>query len=100
MENKERGPERNSSPYEDQIQLGNRIMDMLSERAKNPGEAFVLLQQLSVYVWDQYKIDWSDREDHKVADTRKQRYLDYISSIIDQKLSEESSSNPPNENAS
>jgi len=53
---------------------------------KNPGEAFVILQQLSIFIWDQYKIDWSDRGGHKVADSRKQRYIDFISELIDSKM--------------
>jgi hypothetical protein len=69
---------------EGKTNLGDEILEMLGQRTKNPGEAFVLLQQLSVFLWAQYKIDWSDVQGHKVADTRKQRYLDFLSGLIDQ----------------
>jgi hypothetical protein len=63
--------------------LGNEILELLNKRTKNPGEAFVLLQQLCIFIWDQYQIDWKDKEGLKVSDTRKQRYLDYVSDFID-----------------
>jgi hypothetical protein len=65
------------------LNLGEEILKLLNERTENPGQAFVLLQQLCLFVWDQYQIDWKDRENQKVADTRKQRYLDYVSDLID-----------------
>jgi hypothetical protein len=64
--------------------LGEEILALLGERTQNPGEAFVLLQQLSIYIWAQYKVDWDNHEGHQVADTRKQRLLDFISGLIDQ----------------
>jgi hypothetical protein len=69
---------------EGKTNLGDEILEMLGQRTKNPGEAFVLLQQLSVFLWAQYKIDWSDGQGHQVADTRKQRYIDFLSGLIDQ----------------
>jgi len=75
--NQEGAPEGNGN-------LGNEILEMLGQRTKNPGEAFVLLQQLSVFLWAQYKIDWGNSQGHKVADTPKQRYLDFLSGLIDQ----------------
>jgi hypothetical protein len=63
--------------------LGDEILNTLGEHCKDPGQAFVLLQQLTIYVWDQYKIDWSSNEDHQVAPSRKQRYLDYVTQLID-----------------
>jgi hypothetical protein len=60
--------------------LANEIMDLVSQKCKNPGEAFVLLQQLTVFVWDQYKIDWNQNTS---ATTRKSRYLDYVSELLD-----------------
>jgi hypothetical protein len=63
--------------------LGDEILRLLNQRTANPGEAFVLLQQLCIFVWDQYQIDWKDKEDLKVADNRKQRYMDYVSDLID-----------------
>jgi hypothetical protein len=65
------------------LTLGDEILNLLTERTQNPGEAFVLLQQLCIFVWDQYQIDWKDKEGQKVADTRKQRYLDYVSDLIE-----------------
>jgi hypothetical protein len=63
--------------------LANEILDMVTQNCKNPGEAFILLQQLSIFVWDQYKIDWNQSIDTAVSDTRKQRYLDYLSELLD-----------------
>jgi hypothetical protein len=63
--------------------LGDEILKLLNERTQNPGEAFVLLQQLGIFVWDQYQIDWKDKEGVKVAETRKQRYMDFVSDLID-----------------
>jgi hypothetical protein len=81
--------ENESGAAEEQIQnsqpanLGDEILNILGERCKNPGEAFVILQQLCIYVWDQYKIDWSIEEGSPVSTTRKQRYLDYVTQLID-----------------
>jgi hypothetical protein len=63
--------------------ISDEILDLLQKNTKNPGEAFVLLQQLTLYVWDQFKIDWSKSEGREAAATRKQRYLDYASTLID-----------------
>jgi hypothetical protein len=68
---------------EDKSQLGDDILKLLGERTPNPSEAFVLLQQLSIFLWDQYNIDWHDQAGQMVAGTRKQRYLDYVSSLVD-----------------
>jgi hypothetical protein len=73
----------NSLPEKDPANLGDDVLNMISQRTENPGEAFVLLQQLSIFLWEQYKIDWNEHEGVKVADSRKQRYLDYISQLID-----------------
>jgi hypothetical protein len=81
--------ENESGASEEQIQksqpasLGDEILEILGERCKNPGEAFVILQQLCIYVWDQYKIDWSVAEGNSAASTRKQRYLEYVTQLID-----------------
>jgi hypothetical protein len=85
------------NPAEQQGDLGNEILNLLGERTKNPGEAFVLLQQLSIFIWAQYKIDWKDHPGHKVGDTRKQRLLDFISDMIDSiKVSETPTDESPN----
>jgi hypothetical protein len=63
--------------------LGEEILNLLGERCKNPGEAFVILQQLCIYVWDQYKIDWTVAENPAVAASRKQRYIDYVTQLIE-----------------
>jgi hypothetical protein len=68
---------------EQPMSLGDEILKLLNERTKNPGEAFVLLQQLSIFVWDQYQVDWQDKGDIKVASTRKQRYIDYVGDLVD-----------------
>jgi hypothetical protein len=68
---------------QDGLNLGDEILRLLNERAENPGQAFVLLQQLCLFVWDQYQIDWKDKDNQKTADTRKQRYMNYVSDLID-----------------
>jgi hypothetical protein len=82
----------NSPSEKDPANLGDDILNMISQRTENPGEAFVLLQQLSIFLWEQYKIDWNEHEGVKVADSRKQRYLDYISQLIDAFVSNETAS--------
>jgi hypothetical protein len=63
--------------------LGDEILKILNERTENPADAFVLMQQLSVYLWSTYKIDWKNHGEHKVAETRKQRYMDFVSGLVD-----------------
>jgi hypothetical protein len=75
--------ENNNTSENQPSDLGNDILKMLSERTKNPGDAYVLLQQLSIFVWHQYKIDWNQHEGIQVAGSRKQRCMDYISHLID-----------------
>jgi hypothetical protein len=70
-------------PASQKMNLGDEILKLLGERTQNPSEAFILLQQLCVFLWAQYKIDWHDQEGFKVAEDRKQRYLDFLSSMID-----------------
>jgi hypothetical protein len=66
-----------------QPSLGDEILALVEQKCKNPGEAFVLLQQLTIFVWDQYKIDWSAPRDNQAGSTRKSRYLDYLSQLLD-----------------
>jgi hypothetical protein len=80
---KEMNPDFSGKKAPEPASLGDEILRMLNERTQNPGEAFVLLQQLGIFVWDQYQIDWQDKEGVKVADTRKQRYMDFVSELID-----------------
>jgi hypothetical protein len=79
----------NSIPENAASDLGDDILKMLGQRTKNPGEAFVLLQQLSIFIWDQYKVDWNQHEGLQVATSRKQRCLDYISQLMDAFKSDE-----------
>jgi len=72
-----------NSPANDREKLGEEIMKMLYERTANPSEAFVMLQQMCVMLWEQYKIDWKEQADSRVSESRKQRYLDFISALID-----------------
>jgi hypothetical protein len=83
VEEIEEKPAANSNQSKEPLSLGDEILNLLSERTQNPGEAFVLLQQLCIFVWDQYQIDWNDKAGQKVADTRKQRYLYYVSDLIE-----------------
>jgi hypothetical protein len=41
-----------------------------------------------VFLWDQYNIDWHNQPGYEVSEDRKQRYLDYLSALIDAKLAE------------
>ena len=86
-------PESRKTSADDLTELADEILDMLSERTENPSDAFVLLQQLTIYLWETYKIDWEDKPGSKVADTRKQRYLDFVSGLVDTMLVELSESN-------
>ncbi len=82
MVEKKMGPA-GEGPGDRKISLGDEILKLLGERTQNPSEAFILLQQICVFLWAQYKIDWHDQEGFKVSEDRKQRYLDFISSMID-----------------
>ncbi len=66
--------------------LGEEIMKLLHERTANPSEAFVMLQQMSIFLWEQYKIDWKDDPNSKISRSRKQRYLDFVSGLVDHLL--------------
>jgi hypothetical protein len=88
LEENEMKPAEASSPENSQS-LGDDILKMLGERTQNPGEAFVLLQQLSIFIWDQYKVDWNEREGVPAAGGRKQRCLNYISQLMDAFKSDE-----------
>jgi hypothetical protein len=84
MTDQEPKPSENPVPPEsDEKNLGDEILDLLSKRTKNPSEAFVLMQQLTIFLWDQYNIDWHDKEYDKVAPTRKERYIDFVAGLVD-----------------
>lgn len=83
MVEKDKNPDILNKAAPEPASLGDEILKLLNERTQNPGEAFVLLQQLGIFVWDQYQIDWKDKEGVKVSDTRKQRYMDFVSDLID-----------------
>jgi hypothetical protein len=82
------------TPEDISVGLGNEILNLVGQRTHNPSEAFVLLQQLAIYLWDQYQIDWKDQPNHKMADTRKQRYLDFLSDLIESLLASRSAEQP------
>ncbi len=84
----------NNVPEGGPSDLGNDILKLLGERTKNPGEAYVLLQQLSIFVWHQYKVDWTQYADANMAGNRKQRCMNYISQLIDAYTREESETEP------
>ena len=63
--------------------ISDDILKLLQDNTKNPGEALMILQQLSIYLWDQYNIDWSNSQGQTVAETRKQRYLDWVSEMLE-----------------
>jgi hypothetical protein len=83
LEENKREQTNNGSSATEMKKLGEDILEMLTERTENPGNAFVLLQQLSIYLWDRYKIDWQDQENHKVAANRRQRYLEFVAGLVD-----------------
>jgi hypothetical protein len=63
--------------------LGNEILELMALRTENPSEAFVLLQQLSIYIWDTYKIDWEAKDNSPVSPDRKMRYLSFVAGLVD-----------------
>ena len=81
-----KGPEAQGkeAPSRKPEDLGNELLDLLTLRTENPSEAFVLLQQLSIYLWDTYKIDWSAKDNQPVHPDRKMRYLSFVSGMVDQ----------------
>lgn len=97
MEDKQKTTSGKINPADERGDLGNEILNLLGERTKNPGEAFVLLQQLSIFIWAQYKIDWKNHPGHKVADSRKQRFLDFVSDMVDSIKFDETSTDEPND---
>jgi hypothetical protein len=93
LKNKEEKPEIEFGNKE-KSQLGDDILKLLGERTPNPSEAFVLLQQLSIFLWDQYNIDWHNQPGQVVSEDRKQRYMDYISALIDSALADDNNNTP------
>ena len=84
MANKKSQPEKEGvPPAEGSANLGDEILKLLYQRTKNPSEAFMLIQQISIYLWDQYQIDWKDQPNYKATETRKQRYMDFVSDLVD-----------------
>jgi hypothetical protein len=63
--------------------LGNEILELMALRTANPSDAFVLLQQLSIYLWDTYKIDWEAKDNSPVLGDRKMRYLSFVAGLVD-----------------
>jgi hypothetical protein len=63
--------------------LGNEILELMALRTANPSEAFVLLQQLSIYLWDTYKIDWEAKDNSPVSQDRKMRYLSFVAGLVE-----------------
>lgn len=80
-------PENNALPNEEK-RVEDEILEILHMRTKDPGEAFVVLQQLSVFLWASYKIDWKNNASGKLAETREGRYLDYLKGMLSQIPSE------------
>lgn len=81
-------PKGKKTTEEELGELGSEILDMLGERTENPSIAFMLIQQLAIFLWDTYKIDWEDQPGSKVAPDRKQRYMDFVSGLVDNMLRE------------
>jgi hypothetical protein len=79
-EEKAKGEE---SEHEKRIQVGNQILSLLEGQTASPSEALMLMQQLTIFIWNHYQLDWKGVPDHPVADTRKGRFLDFISAMID-----------------
>jgi hypothetical protein len=72
--------------------LGNEILELMALRTENPSEAFVLLQQLCIYLWDTYKIDWEAKDNSPVNPDRKMRYLSFVAGLVDHLTKAEPSS--------
>jgi hypothetical protein len=69
--------------HEKRIKAGNDILAILESQTKSPGEALLLIQQLTIFIWNHYQLDWQGTPDSPLAANRKQRYLDFISQLID-----------------
>jgi hypothetical protein len=80
------GPEAQGqeAPSREPQDLGNELLELLALRTQNPSDAFVLLQQLCIYLWDTYKIDWESKPGLPVSPDRKVRYLSFVAGLIDQ----------------
>jgi hypothetical protein len=72
----------NQAEHEKRIKVGGEILQMIEKEISSPSEAMMLLQQITLYVWNQYKIDWQGTPDSPVSETRKQRFLDFVSELI------------------
>jgi hypothetical protein len=75
--------------------LGNEILHLMEMRTENPSEAFILLQQMAIYLWDTYKIDWEAKENLPVHPDRKLRYLSFVAGLIDQLTAAENAQADP-----
>ncbi len=62
--------------------LEDQILELLRTHTNNPGQAFTILQQLSVFLWARYDIDWKNNGDNAVTGTPEERYLDYMKELI------------------
>jgi hypothetical protein len=71
------------SEHEKRIQVGNQILSLLEGQTSSPSEALMLMQQLTIFIWNHYQLDWKGVSEHPVAETRKQRFLDFISALVD-----------------
>ena len=71
------------SEHEKRIQVGNQILSLLEGQTSSPSEALMLMQQLTIFIWNHYQLDWKGVPDYPVAETRKQRFLDFISALVD-----------------
>jgi hypothetical protein len=80
---KKMDPSTNKQQNEQSDDIGNEILKILNERMKNPADAFVLLQQLSIYLWSTYKIDWKSQGNQEGAETSKKRLMNFVSGLID-----------------
>jgi hypothetical protein len=71
------------SEHEKRIQVGNQILSLLEGQTSSPSEALMLMQQLTIFIWNHYQLDWKGVAEHPVSETRKQRFLDFISALVD-----------------
>jgi len=77
------------SEHEKRINVGGEILKIIEKEIKSPSDAMILLQEITIYLWNQYQIDWQSTTDFPVADTRKQRFLDFVGELVDNTVLED-----------
>ena len=81
--------------HEKRINVGGEILKIVEKEIKSPSDAMILLQEITIYLWNQYQIDWQGTPDFPVAEDRKQRFLDFVGALVDNTAVEEGENQNP-----